>query len=205
MLLVIKMTSLKRRGATSGSCGGCVSKYKNLEMLGCCNACPTQQAMLCPECCNCNPVGPIPGPIPGPRPGPSPRPVPPRPRPGPSPRPTPRPTPRPRPSPRPTPSPRPRPRPSPRPTPSPSPRPSPSPAPGPRPRPGPGGGSCLPGRGLTMDPVQSPCYQRTGKQDPTTFCAQDPWDGSPRSERLCNRDFAFLRDGTKVQCCQWRN
>ena len=64
------MTSLKRRGSTSGSCGGCVSKYKNLDMLGCCNACPTQQPMICPECCNCNPVPVHPTPMPGPMPGP---------------------------------------------------------------------------------------------------------------------------------------
>jgi hypothetical protein len=164
----------------SGACGGCVSRYTNLSDYGCCTACPIQQPMLCPECCDCNNVMPCPGPMPGPMPGPRP-----------SPAPRPRPTPRPRP--RPSPAPRPRPRPSP----APSPRPSPAP--------GPGGGSCIPGRGLTMDPVQSPCYQRTGNQDPATFCAQDPWDGSPRSERLCNRDFAFLRDGTKVQCCQWQN
>ena len=166
------MTSLKRRGATSGSCGGCVSKYKNLDMLGCCNACPTQQAMLCPECCNCNPVGPMPGPIPIP---------------GPSPRPTPRPTPRPRP--RPTPSPRPRPVPS--------------------PRPSPGSGSCVPARGLTMDARASQCYAMTGHQSPAEYCAKDPFDNTPRTERLCNpktpQNTVYLKDGTAVQCCKWQN
>ena len=71
-----KMTSLKRRGMKSGACGGCVSRYTNLSDYGCCTACPIQQPMLCPECCDCNNVMPCPGPMPGPSPSPAPMPRP---------------------------------------------------------------------------------------------------------------------------------